>query len=74
MPVSFGMLGILLMLDICFIVNYLFVRACRHWANRIQQQKDAQVAQLMAAAGFDDIEVKVMIPGMTMLVHGRKPA
>lgn len=32
------------------------------------------VAQLMTAAGFEDIEVSVMIPGMTMLVHGRKPA
>lgn len=31
------------------------------------------VAQLMTAAGFVDIEVNVMIPGMTMLVHGRKP-
>lgn len=32
------------------------------------------IADLMKAAGFEDIEVKVMIPGMTMLVHGRKPA
>lgn len=31
------------------------------------------VAELMTAAGFVDIEVTVMIPGMTMLVHGRKP-
>ena len=31
------------------------------------------VSELMTAAGFVDIEVKVMIPGMTMLVHGRKP-
>jgi hypothetical protein len=28
---------------------------------------------LMEAAGFTDIAVEVMIPGMTMLVHGRKP-
>ncbi len=32
------------------------------------------VRSLMEAAGFEDIEVRVMIPGMTMLVHGRKPA
>ncbi len=32
------------------------------------------VRSLMEAAGFEDIEVQVMIPGMTMLVHGRKPA
>ncbi|TYC64600.1 methyltransferase [Stappia sp. BW2] len=31
------------------------------------------VAGLMEAAGFIDIAVEVMIPGMTMLVHGRKP-
>ncbi|GAB2184008.1 methyltransferase [Roseibium sp. LAB1] len=31
------------------------------------------VAGLMEAAGFTDIAVEVMIPGMTMLVHGRKP-
>jgi len=29
MAVSFGMLGILLMLDVCFIVNFFFVRALR---------------------------------------------
>lgn len=34
MPVSFGMLGILFMLNICFIVNYFFVRALRQWTNR----------------------------------------
>ena len=33
----------------------------------------AYVAGLMEAAGFTDIAVEVMIPGMTMLVHGRKP-
>ncbi|GAA0775281.1 methyltransferase domain-containing protein [Roseibium denhamense] len=31
------------------------------------------VAGLMEAAGFEDIQTGVMIPGMTMLVHGRKP-
>ncbi|GGB34934.1 O-methyltransferase [Roseibium aquae] len=31
------------------------------------------VAGLMEAAGFIDIEVSVMIPGLTMLVHGRRP-
>ncbi|KZM49621.1 methyltransferase [Labrenzia sp. OB1] len=32
------------------------------------------VAGLMEAAGFDEVRTEVMIPGMTMLVHGRKPA
>ncbi|MEO9527044.1 methyltransferase [Roseibium sp.] len=32
------------------------------------------VAGLMEAAGFIDISTEPMIPGMTMLVHGRKPA
>ncbi|WP_299815324.1 methyltransferase [uncultured Roseibium sp.] len=31
------------------------------------------VAGLMEAAGFDEVKTEVMIPGMTMLVHGRKP-
>jgi len=31
------------------------------------------VAELMEAAGFTDITSEVMIPGMTMLVHGKKP-
>lgn len=31
------------------------------------------VRALMEAAGFVDIEVGEMIPGMTMVVHGRKP-
>ena len=40
MTVSFGMLGILLMLDICFIVNYFLVRALRRWTNsKIVQEK-----------------------------------
>ncbi|POF29809.1 methyltransferase [Roseibium marinum] len=34
----------------------------------------AYVAGLMEAAGFDQVRTEVMIPGMTMLVHGRKPA
>jgi cyclopropane fatty-acyl-phospholipid synthase-like methyltransferase len=33
----------------------------------------AYVAGLMEAAGFIDIDTQPMIPGMTMLVHGRKP-
>jgi len=32
------------------------------------------VADLMAAAGFEEIKTRPMIPGMTTLVHGRKPA
>lgn len=32
------------------------------------------VRALMEAAGFVDIQVGEMIPGMTMMVHGRKPA
>jgi len=31
------------------------------------------VRDLMEAAGFEGVEVSVMIPGMTMLVHGVKP-
>jgi len=31
------------------------------------------VAGLMEGAGFEDIEVSIMIPGLTTLVHGRKP-
>lgn len=30
---SLGMLGILLMLDICFLVNYFVIRALRRWAD-----------------------------------------
>lgn len=39
MAVSFGMLGILLMLDVCFIVNFFFIRALRQWTDQNQKQK-----------------------------------
>ena len=39
MAVSFGMLGILLMLDICFVVNYFLVRALRRWTNSKVERK-----------------------------------
>jgi hypothetical protein len=32
------------------------------------------VAGLLEKAGFDDLEVKNFVPGMTRLVHARKPA
>ncbi|WP_417672234.1 methyltransferase [Roseibium sp.] len=32
------------------------------------------VRSLMEAAGFEDVQIQVMIPGMTMLVHGVKPS
>ena len=39
MAVSFGMLGILVMLDVCFIVNYFVVRSLRQWTNRVLRQE-----------------------------------
>ncbi|PLX37569.1 MAG: methyltransferase [Hyphomicrobiales bacterium] len=35
---------------------------------------DAWLAEQMAAAGFTDVTVEPMIPEMTMLAHGKKPA
>jgi len=32
------------------------------------------VAGLMEGAGFEGIDISIMIPGLTTLVHGRKPA
>jgi hypothetical protein len=43
MAVSFGMLGVLLMLDICFVVNYFVVRALRQWTNRIAKRESSAV-------------------------------
>jgi len=36
---SLGMLGILLMLDICFLVNYFVIRALRRWADSQSKQR-----------------------------------
>jgi hypothetical protein len=46
MAVSFGMLGVLLMLDVCFIVNYFVIRALRRWANRKNQMESMAAAAL----------------------------
>jgi hypothetical protein len=45
MAVSFGMLGVVLMLDICFVLNYFVVRALRQWTNS-QERRQMQRATL----------------------------
>ena len=46
MAVSLGMLSILLMLDICFIINYFLVRALRQWTNRVMRlQQEAAASE-----------------------------
>lgn len=58
MPVSLGMLSILLMLDICFIVNYFMVRAFRKWTDRVAQreaQAAAEAAELEEKKQSSDI-------------------
>lgn len=44
MAVSFAVLGIFLMLDISFIVNFFFVRALRKWTNSKTNRDDTELA------------------------------
>ena len=42
MAVSFGILGILIMLDVCFLVNYLVIRSLRKLTDRAAQRSAQQ--------------------------------
>ena len=56
MAVSVGMLGILLMLDIFFIMNFFIVRALRHWTNKtVKQQKEALASRGGFISGISDV-------------------
>lgn len=53
MAVSFGMLGILLMLDVCFLVNFFVISALRRHTNK--RSKASQAMELSSKSHSSDV-------------------